>query len=396
MKITNIIGARPQFIKYSPISKAIEEFNKLIDSSVPFKLNIPQRIDDILIHTGQHYDYAMSEIFFNELSIKEPNYHLGVGSASHGAQTGTILQKVEEVLLEEKPDVVLVYGDTNSTLGGALAAVKLRIPVVHVEAGLRSFNKHMPEEINRVLTDHSSSILLCPTETAIKNLQIEGFCNVINNGKLIDNSFDISPLTSRISNFISYVSYPLIINVGDVMFDVMLHALKIAEKKSQILEKLNLKKKEYYLLTLHRAENTDNASKLNEIIDFVNNMSVGKRVIFPMHPRTKKVYSNSDRNFSHNIEIIEPLGYFDILAVLKNCELLMTDSGGMQKEAYWLKIPCITLRNETEWVETVESGWNVLYKDYKANYSPKDNGNCYGDGNSADKIINVLVKLISS
>ncbi|MGQ3686232.1 MAG: UDP-N-acetyl glucosamine 2-epimerase [Candidatus Loosdrechtia sp.] len=381
MKIANIIGARPQFIKYFPVGKAREEFKKHKAS---------QKIIDILIHTGQHYDYAMSKIFFDELGIKEPEYHLGIGSCSHGMQTGLILQKVEDVLLKEKPDVVIVYGDTNSTLGGTLAAAKLHIPVAHIEAGLRSFNKQMPEEINRVLTDHSSSILFCPTETTVNNLRKEGFCNVINNGKIISDSLQNLFNNHSIRDITSYISHPLVINAGDVMFDVILYAVKIAEQKSGILEQLDMAEKEYYLLTLHRAENTDSVEKLNEIIDFVNRVSSGKRVIFPIHPRTRKAYDSSGKKFSQSIEIIEPLGYFDILTVLKNCKLLMTDSGGMQKEAYWLKVPCITLREETEWTETIESGWNILCKDYRGNHCPKNNNNYYGDGKSAERIITVL------
>ncbi|TLD39827.1 MAG: UDP-N-acetylglucosamine 2-epimerase [Candidatus Jettenia ecosi] len=396
MKVTNIVGARPQFIKYSPVSKAIEEFNKqsLVSnnnaSNTTFDLYCSKMlIEDILIHTGQHYDYAMSEIFFNELSIKNPHYHLGVGSHLHGIQTGQILQRVEEVLLKEKPDIVIVYGDTNTTLGSALAAVKLHIPVVHIEAGLRSYNKYMPEEINRVLTDHASSLLLCPTENAVENLRKEGFGNTLNNGKLPDNY-------SRISHFTPHVSHPIIINVGDVMYDVLLATLEIAAKKSKILENLDLIEKEYYILTIHRAENTDNYERLEEIITFVNDISTGNTVIFPSHPRTKKIVGSIGKKFANNIKVIEPVGYFDMVWLLKNSVLALTDSGGLQKEAYWLKIPCITLRDETEWIETVQSGWNILYKDYKEGHSRKYDNNYYGDGKSAEKIVNILAEWIDN
>lgn len=384
IKVTNIVGARPQFIKYSSISKAIEKLNS----------SLGKFIEDILIHTGQHYNYVMSEIFFKELAIKEPHYHLGVGSGSHGAQTGQILQKTEEVLQKEMPDIVIVYGDTNSTLGGALASSKFHILVAHIEAGLRSYNKNMPEEINRVLTDHVSSILFCPSENAVRNLQREGFKNIANNGKLINNNPNYSALTLYSSSFTCDISDPLVVNVGDVMYDVLLSAVKIAERQSNILKHLRLSEKSYYLLTLHRAENTDNLEILEEIIDFVNNVSQGRTVIFPMHPRTRKVYDNTRKKFASDIRIIEPVGYFDILMLLKNSTFIMTDSGGMQKEAYWLKVPCITLREETEWVETIESGWNVLYKNYNGMPHPSQSQQFfYGDGKASEKIVNIMAKI---
>ena len=376
MKIANIVGARPQFIKYFPVSEAIKHFRNTSGMVV----------QDVLIHTGQHYDYSMSKIFFDEFGIREPDYHLGAGSGSHGEQTGLILQRVEDVLLKEKPDIVVVYGDTNSTLGGALAASKLHIPVAHVEAGLRSYNKHMPEEINRVLTDHCSSLLLCPTKNAVENLRKEGFGNILNNGKLVDNY----------SHLTSHVSHPVVINVGDAMYDVLLTALEIAAKKSKILECLNLHEKGYYTLTIHRAENTDNQESFERIINFVNDASAGNPVIFPAHPRTKKIFGVIGKKFAGNIKIIEPLGYFDMVWLLKNSALALTDSGGLQKEAYWLKVPCITLRDETEWIETVQSGWNILYKDYKESHSPKYDDNYYGDGKSAERIVNVLSEWLSS
>jgi UDP-N-acetylglucosamine 2-epimerase len=381
IKIVNIVGARPQFIKYFPVSKAFEAANGQTGSM----------IKDILVHTGQHYDYAMSKVFFDEFGIKEPDYHLGVGSGSHGEQTGQVIQKVEEVILKEKPDIVLVYGDTNSTLGGAVAASKLHVPVAHVEAGLRSFNKYMPEEINRILTDNISALLFCPSKTAVNNLMHEGFKNVFNDGALIplDYFFQSEPVIRADKN------KPAVINVGDVMYDVLLFAIEIAKGKSRILEQLHLDPGDYCLLTIHRAENTDDQVRFEDIISFVNDISSDKRVIFPVHPRTKKVYETAKKKFADNINIIAPVGYFDILILLKNCALAMTDSGGMQKEAYWLKTPCITLRDETEWVETLESGWNVLGKDYKDSHKTSDmKGLCYGDGKAAERIVGSLIRTI--
>ncbi len=344
-------------------------------------------IKDILIHTGQHYDYTMSKIFFDELGIKEPDYHLGIGSGSHGEQTGLALQRVENVLLKEKPDMVIVYGDTNSTLSGALAASKLHIPLAHVEAGLRSYNKYMPEEINRVLTDHMSSVLLCPTEVAVKNLQKEDFTNIINDGSL----YKVS--NQRHNIVLNNASDPSVINIGDVMYDVVQYAIGIAMTRSKIMEQLQINPNDYCLLTLHRAENIDNRESLEGIIAFVNNASAGKTVIFPMHPRAKEAFGSSHKKFSKNVTIIDPVGYFDMLILLKNCELAFTDSGGLQKEAYWLKAPCITLRNETEWVETIQSGWNILYKEYNGQHSISNNNDkYYGDGKAAERIINVICK----
>jgi UDP-GlcNAc3NAcA epimerase len=370
-RILNIVGARPQFIKYYPVSRAIGIENA----------GSGDGIKDILVHTGQHYDYSMSKVFFDEFGIREPDYHLEVGSGCHGLQTGQVMQRTEEVLQKETPDAVIVYGDTNSTLGGALAASKLHIPVVHVEAGLRSFNKNMPEEINRIMTDHVSTLLLCPSGTAISNLREEGFKNIVNNGDLIAEHY---------ASFNADINHPSVINVGDVMFDVVLHASEIADKKSGVLERLGLTKKDYCLLTIHRAENTDRKEIFEEVVGFVNRVSEGRKVIFPMHPRTKGAYEKIVKKFSPNVTIVEPVGYFDILTLLKNTSLAMTDSGGMQKEAFWLGVPCITLREETEWVETVESGWNVLYKDYKGAHKPVNSAPHYGDGKTAERIVGLI------
>jgi UDP-N-acetylglucosamine 2-epimerase len=373
LKIANIVGARPQLIKYFPISKAIQSF---IDSS-------GKNIKEILIHSGQHYDYNMSEVFFKELGIKEPGHHLGVGSGSHGEQTAKIIERSEGVLLKEKPDILIVYGDTNTTLGATIAASKLHIPVAHVEAGLRSFNRTMPEEVNRVLIDHISSLLFSPNEGAVTNLHKEGFANVVNNGNLVDLSTSISALL-----------YPAVINVGDVMYDLQQHAVGIAEKKSTILNDLDVAPKNYILLTLHRAENADHVNNFQKIVKFVNEISDGKRVVFPMHPRTKKSYDETNVKCCENIKIIEPFSYFDALMLLKNSSMVMTDSGGMQKEAYWLKVPCITLREETEWVETVQSGWNILYKNYNGLHKPINHNACYGDGKAARRIAKIVINNI--
>lgn len=375
MKIVQIVGARPQFVKYFPVSMAIRN------------MNIGNQFKNILVHTGQHYDYDMSELFFKELGIDDPDYHLGVGSGNHGKQTGQILQKVEEVLLEQKPSAVVVYGDTNSTVAAALAAVKLHIPVVHIEAGLRSYNKCMPEEINRILTDHSSTILCCPTEIAVKNLYREGFENIANNGKLTACDFDFYSFTSDISS-------PTIFNVGDVMYDVLLYTINTAAETSRIIDNLNLDTKDYGVLTLHRAENTDDIERLEEIIAFVNEASSGKIVVFPVHPRTKKVFVALKKGFSSNVRLVEPIGYFDMIWLVKNSSIVLTDSGGLQKEAYWLQVPCITLRDETEWVETIQSGWNILYKDYNGTHNPPEaNMFSYGDGKAAERVVQILSKM---
>ncbi len=361
--------------------KGLREISKSLENS----------LKDILINTGQHYDYLMSKVFFDELEIKEPNYHLGVGSASHAEQTGRLLQKVEEVLLKEQPNIVMVYGDTNSTLGAALTAAKLQIPIAHVEAGLRSFNKSMPEEINRILTDHVSTLLFCPSREAVKNLRREGFTNVLNDGVLLSQDYFL-----KIQNFGNLKidkNNPAVMNTGDIMYDVLLSALDKAQKRSDILNRFDLRKQAYVLFTLHRAESTDNLNRFQEIIEFVNDVSGAKQVIFPIHPRTRQAYQSVKKKFAENVKVMDPVGYFDLLMLLKHCKLLMTDSGGMQKEAYWLNVPCITLRDETEWVETVQSGWNVLYKAYHGSHAPSHyNDALYGDGKTAARIVISLIQ----
>jgi len=331
MKMVTIVGARPQFIKAAAVSRAIEAFNKKYSK---------RRIQEILVHTGQHYDYLMDRVFFEELHLPKPDYHLGIGSGSHGKQTGMMLERIEVVLQKEKPEVVVVYGDTNSTLAGALAAVKLNIPVAHVEAGLRSYNWAMPEEINRLLTDHLSMILFCPTLQAIRNLSKEG---IKDGGRKV------------------------VKRVGDVMYDSVLHYSKLAKKKSTILKDLNLFSPDdfyapnYYLVTLHRAENTDDRKRLRSILSALDEIGKDTFVILPLHPRTNKMMKIYHLfSLSRRIKLIEPVSYLNMLKLEKNAKAILTDSGGVQKEAYWFRVPCFTLRDETEWVETVKKGWNIL------------------------------------
>lgn len=379
MKIAHVVGARPQFVKFTPISWAINKFKHTISSP----------LESVLIHTGQHYDYAMSDIFFRELGIQEPDYHLGVGSGPHGMQTGLILQRVEEILSRLRPDVLVVYGDTNSTLGGALAAVKLHIPIAHVEAGLRSFNKRMPEEVNRILADHISTVLFCPTEAAVENLRREGFSGVINNGKYIIHTQELVPYHRQ-------VSPPWVINAGDVMYTLILGILETAKERSTILKDYRLEEKKYYVATLHRAENTDDEDRMKTMVAFINQVAAGTPVIFPVHPRTRKALEPFRSSFAAPVKMIDPLGYFDMVWLLSNSALILTDSGGLQKEAYWLKVPCITLREETEWVETIKSGWNILYRNYTGAHRPSNaDEHFYGDGKNAERIVDALNVIFS-
>jgi UDP-N-acetylglucosamine 2-epimerase len=361
LRLLHVLGARPQFIKYFPIQRAIDAW-----SGPP--------IANAVVHTGQHYDYRMSAIFFDELGIHAPDYHLEVGSADHARQTALIMERFEEVLRRDAPDVVVVYGDTNSTLAGALAAVKRHIPVAHVEAGLRSYRKGMPEEINRVLTDHASTWLFCPSDAAAANLEHEGFARAGRTSASPD------------------VDHPAVVVSGDVMYDVLIHAVAIAERKSRILDELGLRPGDYQMLTLHRAENTDRPDALAALVEFVNCATSGRTVIFPMHPRMVGAYEACPRKFEPAVRIIKPLGYFDLVTLLKNAEQLLTDSGGLQKEAYWLKVPCVTLREETEWIETVEAGWNTLYREYPSERPRSSAVATYGDGNAAEKIVTTLLE----
>jgi UDP-GlcNAc3NAcA epimerase len=371
MKLVTIVGARPQFIKAATVSRWIQ---MLIERK--------SRIHEIWVHTGQHYDYLMNKVFFEELELPKPDYHLGVGSGSHARQTGMMLERIEAVLQKEKPEVVMVYGDTNSTLAGALAGAKLNIPVAHVEAGLRSYNQVMPEEVNRLLTDHLSTVLFCPTDQAIRNLSKEG----IKDGRR-----------------------RVVKNVGDVMYDSILYYSKIAERKSTLLKDLGFDTRHetrvtsYYLATLHRAENTDDPRRLKSILKALDEIGKEIPVILPLHPRTKKMMKVYHLLYEFkNIKFIEPVSYLDMLKLEKNAKAILTDSGGVQKEAYWFKVPCLTLREETEWVETVRHGWNKLVGSrekriveavsrFTGKSLPKKLG-VFGDGKAGEKIVRILKK----
>jgi UDP-GlcNAc3NAcA epimerase len=349
-KILTIVGARPQFIKAAALSRALKKFN----------------LQEVLVHTGQHFDDNMADIFFRQMEIPEPKYNLGINSLSHGAMTGRMLEEIEKVLLKEHPSVVVVYGDTNSTLAGALAAGKLHIPTAHIEAGLRSYNMEMPEEINRILTDRISSFLFCPTETAVQNLYSEGFLN-----------YDVS-----------------IENVGDVMYDVALYYSRISEKYSNIEEKFINNGKPLVLTTLHRQENTDNLERLRYIVEALNELSTGNNIVLPLHPRTKKILLQEKIQLAFNT--IEPVGYFEMIEFLKKCSFVITDSGGLQKEAFFFKKQCLVIRDETEWTELIDLGYNylvgadkhlILQKSdeiikSKLSFSERP----YGDGNASEKI----------
>ncbi len=322
MILVHVIGARPQFIKLAPLLRSFKSLDKRQQSG----------IKNILIHTGQHYDDEMSSIFFRDLQIPEPDYNLGVGSGSHAFQTGEMLHKIEGLLIKVSPDLLVIYGDTNSTLAGSLAAVKLHIPIAHVEAGLRSFNKRMPEEINRIISDHVSDILLAPTPTAMKNLKQEGM------GK---KSF----------------------YTGDIMYDAVLINRPVAEEKSGILKRLELENKDFVVVTIHRAENTENVQNLKLLFQTLAEIaSPYFTVVFPIHPRTKNFIhlKNIIPSNSSHLKIIEPVGYFDMLKLVSHCQMILTDSGGLQKEAYFLNRPCITLREETEWAETITGKGNII------------------------------------
>lgn len=358
MKLVTILGARPQFVKAAAVSRVL--------------LSRPE-VREVLVHTGQHYDANMSDVFFAELGIPEPAYNLGVGSGAHGAQTGRMLEAIESVLVKEAPDWVLVFGDTNSTLAGALAAVKRHIPVAHVEAGLRSFNRAMPEEINRVLTDHASSVLFAPTKLAVDNLQREGIA-----GKHV-------------------------LAVGDVMFDTAQYFYQRAIKSSAIRDELKLGTEPYVLATIHRAENTDSPQRLQAIIAALSELSRKMPVVLPIHPRTRQAIHHQGIEFDARLRLIDPVGYLDMVMLEAGARTIVTDSGGVQKEAFFFKVPCITLRDETEWVELLQCGWNRLVpptnsatimagieqslRDGAPKVWPTD---LYGAGNAAELIVEHL------
>ncbi|MBE0669806.1 MAG: UDP-N-acetylglucosamine 2-epimerase (non-hydrolyzing) [Anaerolineales bacterium] len=342
--IVTIVGARPQFIKAAPVSRAL----------IPF-------FHEVMVHTGQHYDYGMSDVFFEEMEIKKPEFNLGIGGGTHAEQTGLMLIELEKILTSVKPDCILVYGDTNSTLAGALAAAKAGIPLAHVEAGLRSYDRTMPEEVNRVLTDHVSNLLFCPTDAAVKNLAKEGIVQGVH-------------------------------RVGDVMYDALLYNLANARAKSKILDQLGLKKGGYALATVHRAANTDSIERMRSILDGLGKLDT--QVIFPVHPRTRKTINEWEISTGANVLMVEPVGYFDMLVLQENSNCILTDSGGVQKEAYLAGVRCITLREDTEWVETVAAGWNKLVGvntdlivDTYKNWHPQgERAALYGDGHSAVEI----------
>jgi UDP-N-acetylglucosamine 2-epimerase (non-hydrolysing)/UDP-GlcNAc3NAcA epimerase len=358
MKILTVVGARPQFIKASAVSRALSE-----------------NCTEVLVHTGQHYDENMSDVFFEELDIRYPDYNLLVGSSPHGKQTGEMLEKLEILMISERPDCVLVYGDTNSTLAGALTAAKLNIPVAHVEAGLRSYNRRMPEEINRVLTDHLSSWLFCPTETAMNNLKAEGIAEGV-------------------------------YHVGDVMCDAVLYYKDLANQnygdtwrgRLEYLYEKKLCGERFYLATMHRAENTESPETLSEVLSAFELLD--EPVIFPVHPRTRPIVDKLvQENDYSNVIFIKPVGYFIMLCLIEGAVKTVTDSGGLQKEAYILKKPCVTVRKETEWVETLNSGWNVLVHAHKSDIVEKcflpppsigTHADYYGDGDAAEKIARLL------
>ncbi len=343
MKVLTVVGARPQFIKAAPVSRVLRS-----------------RHTEILLHTGQHYDDEMSKVFFDTMGIPEPDHNLEVGSGSHGWQIARMLEGIEKVIEKDGPDWVLVYGDTNSTLAAALAAVKMHVPVAHVEAGLRSFNMAMPEEVNRRLTDHVSKLLFCPTGTATANLAKEGISTGVH-------------------------------LVGDVMYDA---ALTFSELETDILERHGLEPGQYLLLTVHRPSNTDNKKHLEAILEGVKD----RKVIFPAHPRTIKLLEKHGIRLPETITLIKPVNYIESLHLVKNARKLLTDSGGMQKEAYFFGTPCITLRDETEWVETVQDGWNTLVgassvkiKEAIEGFEPTgERKTTYGDGHASEKIVEIL------
>jgi len=360
MKLLTVVGARPQFIKAAVVSRAIPAFNA--------SRHCDCRIQEVMVHTGQHYDDNMSSIFFQELNIPEPEHHLGVGSGPHGQQTARMLEQLEPVMERERPDLVLVYGDTNSTLAGSLAASKLRIPVAHVEAGLRSYNRAMPEEINRVITDHLSALLFCPTDRAVKNLSCEGIVTGVH-------------------------------RVGDVMYDSLLYNLARADGRAGVLAELGLRPGQYGLATIHRAELTERPETVTGILSALGRL--GLPIVVPLHPRTRAVLDAAGvGHLFGQVRLVAPVSYHEMLTLERHARLILTDSGGVQKEAFLLGVPCITLRNETEWVETVEAGWNRVAGTAPdaveaaarsvLDTKPSERGEPYGDGHAAEAIVQVI------
>ncbi len=344
-KIATVVGARPQFIKAAPVSRALAAHRDL---------------SEVMVHTGQHFDREMSAVFFEELAIPPPAHDLGIHGGGHGAMTGRMLERLEATFLDERPAAVLVYGDTNSTLAGALAAAKLHIPVVHVEAGMRSFNRRMPEELNRVLTDHASDLLLCSTPGAVALLAREGIESGVH-------------------------------HVGDVMYDAALAAGERAGDAMALRKRLGIADRRYALATVHRAENVDDADQLRAVIDYLKDAAQDRGLVLPLHPRTRQAVERHGLDLTGLI-VCEPLGYFDLHALLRGAEAVLTDSGGVQKEAYFHRVPCVTLRSETEWTETVEAGWNRLWRG--PDYAPRRDITEYGDGAAAEKIVSLIGALL--
>ena len=368
MKVATVVGARPQFVKAAPLSRALAA----------------RCVPEVLIHTGQHYDPQLSDIFFDQLDLRQPDHHLGIGSASHGAQTARMLEAIERILLDEPPDALIIYGDTNSTLAGALAAAKLLIPVAHVEAGLRSFNRTMPEELNRVVADHLSALLFCPTHAAVANLAAEGIAQGVH-------------------------------LVGDVMYDSVLYNVRLAEAAASPLDSLGLAGQPYYLATVHRAANTDQPDRLRAIFDML--AALDAPVVLPLHPRTAKALASAGIDPATGaIRPIPPASYLDMLLLERGARAIITDSGGVQKEAYFFAVPCITLRAETEWVETVEAGWNTLVdadpaafrsaidavaacdraaSPFAGSAAGPARRDLYGDGHAAEAIVELLLRQLA-
>jgi UDP-GlcNAc3NAcA epimerase len=343
MKVMTIVGARPQFVKASAVSHAFRAHGG---------------VREIMVHTGQHFDPAMSDLFFDELDIPKPDHHLAISGGSHGTMTGLMLAGIDALITTEKPDWVLVYGDTNSTLAGALSAAKLHVPIAHVEAGLRSFNRRMPEEVNRVLTDHVSTFLFCPTHAALANLRKEG----IESG---------------------------VMHVGDVMYDVTLKARKTAIARSTILDRLELRDGAFSLATIHRAESTDNPDVMREMVAWLLAKAQDRPIVFPVHPRARKAAESHGISFGQLLTV-DPVGYTDMTRLLMGCVNVFTDSGGLQKEAYFHSKPCVTLRTETEWVETIDAGWNRLWTTHA--YQPRKTIDEYGTGQASEHIVMAIAK----
>lgn len=346
-RIASVVGARPQFIKAAVLSRAMATRDD---------------VDEIVIHTGQHFDPELSDVFFSELSMRAPHHRLGIHGGTHGQMTGRMLEAVEEVLLAEQPDLVVVFGDTNSTLAGALAGAKLNIPVAHVEAGVRSFNMTRPEEVNRVVTDRVSSLLFCPTSLAVENLRSEG-------------------VEAGVSL------------VGDVMYDAALHARDASERVSQVADELGVAGIEYDLATVHRAENTDDRDRLEAIVSYLREQALERPVVFPLHPRTREAVRRHRLGLD-GLRVSRPLSYLEMVYLIRGAHQVLTDSGGLQKEAYFFRVPCVTLRDETEWLETVQAGWNRLWR--VAGFEPRREIDEYGDGDAARRILGEIEGFLAS